>query len=370
MEIESASDFDLDAGLLIVDKLIGGEVLARMQEPDPARTVKITPCKRLWLTQNMFEPLLRRGAHRFGAEQCFGTRVVHYEEQKDGVIVYIKYKTQYLVACDGNRSATRRKEGIEWKGPVIFSNNLSINFKANLTPYLGSHVVHGVTYVNNKDVSAGFRLENGGKRGFMIVAKTGEKDDFEPGSNTDKEAWEVFYTTSGLDETFPFEIESVSYWTVAALNSERYSSEKWPSIPCGRCGTRNAANGWNGRQYRYQDAYNLAWKLAYVINRKASPSLLKSNTIERQPTAEQIMQQAFARLANRVLRDPRINHDEDLPDDTCELGYRHPEGAFVSEQVPPARTVREDPHKSSTRYKSALLKRVVDNRNQNACFLI
>ncbi|KDE83211.1 hypothetical protein AO1008_09817 [Aspergillus oryzae 100-8] len=87
MEIESASDFDLDAGLLIVDKLIGGEVLAGMQEPDPARTAKLTPCKRLWLTQNMFEPLLRRGAHRFGAEQCFGTRVVHYEEQKDGVIV-------------------------------------------------------------------------------------------------------------------------------------------------------------------------------------------------------------------------------------------------------------------------------------------
>ncbi|RAQ54139.1 hypothetical protein AFGD_005656 [Aspergillus flavus] len=363
MEIESASDFDLDAGLLIVDKLIGGEVLAGMQEPDPARTAKITPCKRLWLTQNMFEPLLRRGAHRFGAEQCFGTRVVHYEEQKDGVIVY-------LVACDGNRSATRRKEGIEWKGPVIFGNNLSINFKANLTPYLGSRAVHGITYVNNKDVSAGFRLENGGKRGFMIVAKTGEKDDFEPGSNTDKEAWEVFYTTSGLDETFSLEIESVSYWTVAALNSERYSSEKWPSIPCGRCGTRNAANGWNGRQYRYQDAHNLAWKLAYVINRKASPSLPKSNTIERQPAAEQIMQQAFARLANWVLRDPRINHDEDLPDDTCELGYRHPEGAFVSEQVPPARTVWEDPHTSSTRYKGALLKRVVDNRNQNACFLI
>ena len=118
------------------------------------------------------------------------------------------------------------------------------------------------------------------------------------------------------------------------------------------------------------DSYNLAWKLAYVINRKASPSLPKSNTIERQPAAEQIMQQAFARLANWVLRDPRINHDEDLPDDTCELGYRHPEGAFVSEQVPPARTVWEDPHTSSTRYKGALLKRVVDNRNQNACFLI
>jgi 2-polyprenyl-6-methoxyphenol hydroxylase-like FAD-dependent oxidoreductase len=79
--------------------------------------------------------------------------------------------------------------------------------------------------VNNKDVSAGFRLENGGKRGFMIVAKTGTKDDFEPNSITEREAREAFYAASGLDETFPLEIESVSYWTVVALNSERYSSK-------------------------------------------------------------------------------------------------------------------------------------------------
>lgn len=235
MERDSASDFDLDAGMLIVDRLIGGNILARMQEADPTATAKITPCKRLWLTQNMFEPLLRREAHHFGAEQRFGTRIVHYEEQEDGVIVvsqdvttdrYTKYKTQYLVACDGNRSATRRKEGIEWNGPGVFGNNLSINFTANLTPYLGARAVHGVTYVTNKDVSAGFRLEDGGKRGFMIVAKIAEKDNFEPDSVTDKEARQAFYAASGLDESFPLEIDSISYWTVAALNAERYSSEK------------------------------------------------------------------------------------------------------------------------------------------------
>lgn len=235
MEKESASDFDLDAGMLIVNRLIGGKVLARMQEADPASTAKITPCKRLWLTQNMFEPLLRREAHRFGAEQRFNTRIVHYEELKDGVIVvsqdvttgrYTKYKTQYLVACDGNRSATRRKEGIEWNGPGVFGNNLSINFKANLTPYLGARAVHGVTYVDNEHISAGFRLENGGQRGFMIVAKTAERANFEPDSVTEREARQAFYAASGLDESFPLEIESISYWTVAALNAERYSSEK------------------------------------------------------------------------------------------------------------------------------------------------
>lgn len=91
--------------------------------------------------------------------------------------------------------------------------------------------------------------------------------------------------------------------------------------------------------------------------------------MERQPAAEQIMQQAFARLANRVLRDPRINHDEDLPDDTCELGYRHPEGAFVSEQVPPAGTVWEDPHKPSIRIRARLSHVALrDSSRPNAIF--
>lgn len=236
MNLASASNFDLDAGMLIVEQLVGGKVIARMQEADPTQTAKITPCKRLWLTQDMFEPLLRREAHRFGANQRFATRIVHYEEQDDGVIViaqstetghYSKYKTQYLVACDGNRSATRRKENIEWNGPGIFGNNLSINFQADLVPFLGSRAVHGVTYVKNKNVSAGFRLESGGKRGFMIVARLGERDDFEPDSITEQEAKRAFSYASGLEESdIALQIESISYWSVAALNSERYSTKK------------------------------------------------------------------------------------------------------------------------------------------------
>lgn len=94
-----------------------------------------------------------------------------------------------------------------------------------------------------------------------------------------------------------------------------------------------------------------------MIDKKASPSLLKSYTIERQAAAEQIMQQAFARLANRVLRDPKIICDKELPDDTCELGYRYPKGAFVSEKTPsadPLTGVWEDPHSPSIRIGARL----------------
>lgn len=41
------------------------------------------------------------------------------------------------------------------------------------------------------------------------------------------------------------------------------------------------------------------------------------------------MQQAFSRLANRVLSDKSIPHDKELSDDICELGYHYPDGAFV-----------------------------------------
>lgn len=77
-----------------------------------------------------------------------------------------------------------------------------------------------------------------------------------------------------------------------------------------------------------QDAYNLAWKLAYVLKGLADVSLLKTYAIERQPAAESTMQQAFSRLVNRVLEDKTIVHDEELPDEVCELGYCYRTGAF------------------------------------------
>jgi 2-polyprenyl-6-methoxyphenol hydroxylase-like FAD-dependent oxidoreductase len=235
MEQESVLNFDLDAGMLVVESLVGGKVLMRIQESDPAKTAEVTPAKRLWLTQNMFEPLLRTEAHRFGAQQKFSTNVVHYEEQADGVIVivqdletkkYFKYKTDYLVATDGSRSATRKFEGIEWRGPGIQSNNISVNFRADLTPYLGSRAVHGVTYITNPKISAGFRLEGAGKAGFMIVSSTKDRQEFEPDSVTADEAKQYFCDASGIKAEIDIQVDSVSYWTAAAFNADHYSSKR------------------------------------------------------------------------------------------------------------------------------------------------
>ncbi|CAI4220158.1 unnamed protein product [Parascedosporium putredinis] len=292
----SALNFDLDAGMLIVEKLVGGKVIASLQESDPARVAEVTPSNRLWLTQNMFEPLLRASAQGSGATQEFKQAVVHYEEGDDGVLVvvqdletgaYRKFKTQYLVACDGNRSATRAKEGIAWGGPGVVGENISINFKADLISHLGTRAKHGVTR-------------------------------FPPDSVTGADAKRYFRDATGIEDDVGLEVESISYWSVAGLNSERFESRK--------------------------DAHNLAWKLAYVLSGKAAPSLLRTYSSERQPVAFQTMQQAYYRLQTRVFR--QQPDEPELPDLTCEIGYRYPLGALVvsEEESEDASCIWEDPH--------------------------
>src|SRR5260221_11384167 len=47
-----------------------------------------------------------------------------------------------------------------------------------------------------------------------------------------------------------------------------------------------------GSNTSIQDAYNLCWKLKYVLEGKASPSLLDSYSTERQPIGRQIVTRA------------------------------------------------------------------------------
>ncbi|SCV36754.1 related to phenol 2-monooxygenase [Fusarium fujikuroi] len=347
---ESASNFDLDAGMIIVEKLVGGKVLASMQESDPAEVAKASPSRRLWLTQNMFEPLLRKRAKEFGAAQEFSETVVHYEELSDGVLVvvqnvqsktYRKFKSKYLVSCDGNRSATRRKEGIEWQGPGVLGESISINFKSDLTPYLGTRAKHGVTYISNPAIDAGFRLEGGGKAGFMIVTRAGDKRSFTPDSVSERDAKQYFKEATGIEDDIDIKVDSISYWSVAAFNAERFISTDGRVLIAGDAAHVMPPTGGMGGNTGIQDVHNLAWKLAYVLRERAGTSLLRTYDTERQPVAEFTMRQAYSRLQKRVFR--TVPDEPELPDIVCEIGYRYPSAAAANIQNTNTDKY-EDPH--------------------------
>ncbi len=227
-------EFDLDAGLVVVEKLAGGKVYRTVQEHNPEKDREVTPSEWLWLTQAMLEPILQEYAPKHDYTLMYKKEIVHYDEQPDHVVVVVKdletnqftkYKTQYLVACDGNRSSTRRKEGIQMKGTGVLGNGLNIRFKADLQKQIGPLARHGVIYVVQPDIKGAFRQESRGQAGLLWINQVNGKTDFPPGSVSAEDAKKYLYQCSGFDENGEIELLSFAHWTLASCTAERLSSE-------------------------------------------------------------------------------------------------------------------------------------------------
>jgi hypothetical protein len=79
-----------------------------------------------------------------------------------------------------------------------------------------------------------------------------------------------------------------------------------------------------------QDGYDLAWKLAYVLDGRADESLLETYDAERQPVGAFTTEQAYTRYVLRL--DPTLGKDDlqpIVPEAPVELGYRHRSGAVL-----------------------------------------
>ncbi|KAH7072042.1 FAD binding domain-containing protein [Paraphoma chrysanthemicola] len=343
---ESAKEFDINAGMLVVEKLVGGKVIAHVQENDPGQVRTVTPCPSwLWITQAMFEPLLRANASKFGCTQLYGQLVVHYEEGENDVLVvvqdmktqeYKKYRAKYLVAADGNRSSTRVKEGIRLNGVGTLRDSLSMRIVGDLTPHLGSRSVHGVVYVLNPRISGGFRLENEGKTAILMINRAGGKNDFPEGSVTAEEARRYMYDLTGLPEDMDLEIQHISYWTMTSYYADRLQSERGRVLIAGDAAHTMPPTGGLGGNTGIGDAHNLAWKLAFVLKGLASPALLATYNKERQPVNAFAVDQATKRFYNRVDNvQPPVPEQPNL---TVELGYRYGEGEPWENPLEPSGT--------------------------------
>jgi hypothetical protein len=72
-----------------------------------------------------------------------------------------------------------------------------------------------------------------------------------------------------------------------------------------------------------QDAYDLAWKLAAVLDGTAAPGLLDTYDTERRPVGSFTVEQAYTRYVLRL--DPSLGKENLMPivdEATVELGYR------------------------------------------------
>jgi 2-polyprenyl-6-methoxyphenol hydroxylase-like FAD-dependent oxidoreductase len=306
---------------------------------------EFSPSRRIFVAQDAIEPLLRAKALEYGAQLVYGSEVTVEERDACGVIACIRnletgeerrVRAQYVVAADGNRSPVRDMLGIDMVGHGELSKSATIYFSADFRHLLGDQEL-GVTYVFNDDLRGFFRFEKSGLCGFLVINTFGDPRD--PAnldtwpSLTHERASELVTSALG-DPSIEVTIDDVALWRATANVATRYSDDRVFLV--GDAAHVVPPNGGFGGNTGIQDAHNLAWKLALVVNRRADPALLKSYDEERRRVGKFTIDQAYSRYRRRTTAEFIDDAVPALVDDlSAEIGYRYFSEAMHPERPTP-----------------------------------
>jgi putative polyketide hydroxylase len=136
---------------IIYTRTLASEELGRMPTAGFSGTgPDISPEVPLLSSQDVFEPILRRGAEATGlAELRFGHEAIRLElgsrPEDDHVVVSVierssgrtyRVEAEYLFAADGSASGLRTQLGIEVDGPRGLGHFVNVYFRVDLDPWV------------------------------------------------------------------------------------------------------------------------------------------------------------------------------------------------------------------------------------------
>jgi 2-polyprenyl-6-methoxyphenol hydroxylase-like FAD-dependent oxidoreductase len=336
---QSEKQFVQDGAIMAVETLAGKEIayfIANLNEG----VRDVSPTVRLFITQKLLEPLLQRKAQELGADLRFSTEMLSFEQDATGVTARIRHRdtgetstvrARYMIAADGARSGVRDRLGIRMLGRGIFSNSITIYFSAPVGPLLRGRNL-SVILVSNPALRGFFRIEKPFQTGFLVVNTIG--DPLQP--NTD--LWTglnneccIEYLRAALgDYHIPITIDGVMQWNSRADVAERFQSGR--VFLAGDAAHVMPPYGGFGGNTGVQDAHNLAWKLAMVLQGSAGEGLLSTYEAERRPACVFTTEQAYARYVSREAKYLDRGDLQSLANDlNIELGYRYHSAAVIAD---------------------------------------
>ncbi len=259
-----------------------------------------SPCGLLDIPQLYMEPVLFKNAAERGATAAFNTEYLSHVQDDAGVTVQLRdrltdreytMRARYLVGADGARSQIAEDIGLVIDGELARAATAYVLFHADLTRYVEHRpsILHWILTPGGSFGEIGMGLLRAIRPWDTWIAGWGfdmadGEPTFDPAEVTAK-----IRTLVGDPDLVPT-IESTSVWYVNQACATTYSSGR---VFCGGDAVhRHPPSSGLGSNTSIQDGFNLAWKLAYVINGHAAPSLLDSYTLERQPVGKQIVARA------------------------------------------------------------------------------
>ncbi|MFF2140552.1 FAD-dependent oxidoreductase [Streptomyces sp. NPDC058193] len=298
---DAASVLAENHGILQAGSLTGDDQEWLFKEIDPGGGLaRFSPSGWCLCSQNDLEPVLVDHARAQGSELRFSTELLTFEQDADGVTAVVKdretgqqttVRADYLVAADGPRSPVRERLGIGQTGPGDLFHNVSITFRSRrlaavvgdrrfIVCYLTAPEADGALLPVDNEEQWVFHAPWQPDRGETL-------EDF-----TDERCADHIRRAVGAPD-LDVEITGKAPWHAAERVAERYGSGR--VFLAGDSAHEMSPTGAFGSNTGIQDAHNLAWKLAAVLDEVAGPGLLRTYEAERLPVARATSARASAR---------------------------------------------------------------------------
>jgi len=292
----------------------GAHKMSLLTEADVFPTPAEPYAAPLMLPQFATEAVMRERLAELGHHPHFGTRLIGFQQDNDGVTARIEQqggeqviRARFLVGTDGGRSFVRHALAIDFPGEA-----------------LGVRAIVADVRLEGLDRSAWHRFQFDSPETQVMICPLAGTDLFQIQAPVALDG-EVDLSPAGLtalieDRTGRGDItvRSVfwsSVYTMSARLADRYRIGR--VFLAGDAAHVHPPTGGQGLNTSVQDAYNLGWKLASVLS-GAPEALLDSYEAERRPIALNML-----RLATRLLEEVKqgtMRRDREARQ--LDLGYR------------------------------------------------
>ncbi len=319
----------------------------------PFDTSDLSPATYSRAGQDRVERILRRRAAQLGADIRFSTELVSFGDDGNGILAVIRdrrsqaltrIRADYMVAADGHSGRIRAALGIGTHGHGTLSHNVSILFETDLGQINKSR---GFTlyYLQNPKFTGMFVNTDVSNRASISLEYDPAKES--AADYTVERCVELVRAALGI-ENAEVEVLSVNPWEAYSWVADRFV--KGRILLIGDAVHTMPPTGGLGGQTAIQDGYDVAWKLALVLNGHADSALLETYETERKPVAELTVTRQTANYIERM-RPDRTDLDSskiDVDIVHVAMGYRYRSPAILLEE-PDDGALTEDPYQPTGR---------------------
>jgi 2-polyprenyl-6-methoxyphenol hydroxylase-like FAD-dependent oxidoreductase len=252
----------------------------------------------LGIWQNQIERIMAAWIAELGVRIYYGSEVTGFSQDDSGVDIELadgeSLRAQYLVGCDGGRSVIRKAAGIDFPGWDATRSNLIAEVEMTEEPVLGTRHdaigVHGIGRLEYEIVDGEVVYKDEGPVRVMVT----ERQPGAGGEPTLSELSEALVTVYGTDFG-AHNPTSISRFTDMTRQAAAYRAGR--VLLAGDSAHVHYPAGGQGLSLGVQDAMNLGWKLAQVVDGTSPESLLDTYHAERHPVAARALRYTMAQTA-------------------------------------------------------------------------